>query len=325
MIPDAGGADAVIQLGTRFRTAAAVLSAVQLGLFRSLDAAPATADEITERLDIHPRGIRHFLDLLAGLGLLTREDGRYRNTAVAARYSGGFLEGAAHMLYPAWGGLTEALRSGKPGAGADFARMLEHERARHGYLSMMDSLSAPLVPAIDAAVDWAGVGVVGDVGGNRGNLLGLLLGRHPEVTGWVFDLSPHEPDFQRHAERLGVADRASFHGGDFFTDPLPPADLMVVGHVLSNWGAGERRVLLGKAFEAIRPGGHLVVYDPIRDAGDLDPDLLVAGLHMLLMTPGGQGYTTEECAGLLTGAGFDVETVRRAGPQDTVVVARRPR
>ena len=54
--------------------------------------------------------------------MLERRDGRYANTPATDRYLdrakpsyiGGMLEMANARLYPFWGGLTEALRTGRP-------------------------------------------------------------------------------------------------------------------------------------------------------------------------------------------------------------------
>jgi len=331
-----GGPAPALRAGTGFCDAAAVLSAVGLGLFTALAGGRgATAGEVSARVGLHPRAAGDFLNLLVTLGLLVRDDARYRNAEVTERhfvrgspgYAGAFLEGAAHTLYPAWGGLTQLLRTGAaPGAApaAGFAEMLRDPAARQGYLSMMDALSAPLAPAIDALVDWRGVRTVTDVGGNRGNLLGLLLARHPDALGQVFDLPEHEADFRAHTRALDVADRASFRGGDFFTDPLPHADLVILGHVLANWNAEQIAGLLAAAHDAVAPGGWLVVYDPLRDPARPDREALVASLHLALMTPGGGGYTTDQYGQWISRTGFTLETVRPAGPRDTVIAARRP-
>lgn len=68
------------------------------------------------------RGAADFLDALVALGMLDREGRGYRNTAATdlfldrskPSYLGGILEMANARLYPFWGSLTEALRTGLP-------------------------------------------------------------------------------------------------------------------------------------------------------------------------------------------------------------------
>src|SRR5678815_323565 len=111
-----------MQLGLGFWVSKLLLSAIELGLFTELDDKPLSAEEVTTRLKLHPRGVRDFLDALVSVGMLEREDSLYRNTAESGAflvrtkpsYIGGMLEMANERLYPFWGRLTEALQTGLP-------------------------------------------------------------------------------------------------------------------------------------------------------------------------------------------------------------------
>ena len=101
-----------------------LLSAVELGLFSALaEAGPLGAEELRERLGLHPRSARDFFDALVALEMLERDDGgRYANTPATdlfldrakPSYVGGILEMSNARLYPFWGSLTEGLRTGQP-------------------------------------------------------------------------------------------------------------------------------------------------------------------------------------------------------------------
>ena len=75
-----------------------------------------------DALGLHPRSARDFLDTLVALGFLTRTGDRYAQHAGdrplprrgKPSYVGGILEMANARLYPFWGDLTEALRTGQP-------------------------------------------------------------------------------------------------------------------------------------------------------------------------------------------------------------------
>ena len=92
------------------------------GSRRLLSRGPEHFDAISGRLGLHPRSARDFLDSLVALGFLTRNNDRYANTPETdlfldrkkPSYVGGMLEMANHRLYPFWGHLTEALRTGAP-------------------------------------------------------------------------------------------------------------------------------------------------------------------------------------------------------------------
>ena len=320
----------IIELGTAFCTAKIVLSAVELGLFTELAGGPATEDELRAKLGLHARAAGEFFDALVALGLLVRDGTRYRNSAVAAAqlvrgpdYQGGFLEGANYILYPAWAQLTTALRTGQaqvPGTAAD---AVADPRAQLGYLAMQDALSGPLADDLAGALDWSKYNTVADIGGARGNMVSLLLTAFPHLHGHVFDQLANEGPFGDHMRLRGVADRAAFTGGDLFRDPFPRADVLVIGHVLADFSLNERISLVFKAYEAVKPGGALLVYDPMTDLERPVRDASVAGLHMLLMTEGGQAYPVVECQQWLQDAGFADVTSTRIGRGNAVVIGRK--
>ncbi|WP_432110511.1 methyltransferase [Streptomyces sp. AA1529] len=321
------------RLGLGFAASKLLLSALELGVFSALAQTAdgsAEAEELRAALGLHPRAASDFFDALTAVGLLERQYGRYRNSDTAQRhlvrgpdYQGGFLEGAGFVLYPAWGRLTEALRTGEPQAEGDFEAMLSDPQARRMFLAMQDSLSQPLIPHLLAALDWSGYATLTDVGGARGNLAARIVRERPGLTATVFDRPQNAGPSAEHTADLGVADRTAFVGGDFFTDPLPPADVVVIGHVLADFSRDERRALIEKAYAAVHAGGALLVYDPMN--GD-KPELasLIASLHMLVMTPAGAGYHPDHCAGWMEQAGFTGVTSRPLPLGNTLLAARKP-
>ncbi|WP_411139479.1 methyltransferase [Streptomyces sp. x-80] len=322
----------ILRLANAFCDAKALLSAVELDLFGTLRDDARTPQEIGAALGLHGRGLRDWLQLLVGLGLLERDGDRYRNAPGARRYLvrgeplyvGGFLERSNRNLYPAWGRLTEALRSGKPQASGDFFTMIEDPRLLGQFVNMMDALTHVLAPQLLAAYDgWDRHETVIDVGGCRGNMAARIVAAHPHLTGQVFDLPQMAPLFDEKMAELEMADKVTFHPGDFFTQELPEADLVVIGHALHDWSAEQRRLLVHKAFRSLRPGGELLVYDRMLDEDPRHVENLVISLDMLLVTDGGSEYTVAELRDHATSAGFVSVTDRPLGDYDTLVVCRK--
>ena len=114
--------DAIMQLGFGYWGSKALLSAVELGLFTELARGPLALDEIRQRLRLHERSARDFLDALVALGMLKREQGKYANTpatdalpgSTKPTYMGGMLEMMSVRLFRFWADLTEALKTGEP-------------------------------------------------------------------------------------------------------------------------------------------------------------------------------------------------------------------
>ncbi len=326
------------RLNTAYAQSKILHSAVETGLFELLDEGPADLATIAGRLGLHPRLLPDFLRALVALDLVEYTGAGYRNSAQAAAcllpgspyYLGASVRAAAARHYAIWGKLTEALRDGEAkadnGAGpAAFERLYRNHDAARRFLAHMDSAHSLVGPQLAEAVDWKRYRTFVDVGGARGHIAAAVLDAHPHLSGGVFELPPVRPLFDEHMAQAGLTDRITFHAGDFFTDPLPAADVLVFGHVLHDWEAGQRQTLLEKAYEALAPGGAVVVYDQMLD--DAAPELpAVLGSLQVALVTGGSEYPVAECRQGLEKAGFTIEHGRRIRTigSDYVLVAVKP-
>lgn len=322
---------AIKRLGNAFCEAKLLLTAVEFGLFTVLDAAPATVEEVRAKLGLGRRGVREFLDGLVALGLIERDGETYANGSAASEflvrgkdnYSGGFLERANRMLYPAWGKLSDALRTGEPQAQTAYGAVAADPAKRDAFLQMMDSVNGLLVADLLTLFPWSEQGSVADIGGARGNVAGLLAKANPGLRGTVFDLPTIAGPARDHLASLGVADRVEFQGGDFFTDELPSADVLIMGHVLHNWSAQQRQELVNKCYAALPPGGSLLIYDAMLDDERQDISKLLVSINMLLVTDSGSEYPVGECHEYLEKAGFQRTIAHPLGANNTLVIGHK--
>ena len=321
----------ILRLGNAFCDAKALLTAVELDLFGLLHHGRASEEDIRVKLELHGRGLGDFLSLLVNLGLLTVHDGQYGNAEGADKYLvrekptyiGGFLIRSNRNLYPAWGKLDEALRTGRKQSGGEFEQLTKIPDLLKQFIGMMDALTQQLGPQLIEAIDWTPYRSVLDVGGCRGNLAGQVVKAYPHLAGQVFDLPAMEPFFTEHIEGMGLTGSVTFHGGSFFEVPLPTADVVVLGHVLHDWNEQQRQYLVEKAFDAVNPGGVLLVYDRmLGDAASMVENLVIS-LDMLLVTDGGSEYPAEEIHRHAEGAGFASTFELPLGDYDTVVVCHK--
>lgn len=313
--------EAILQLGMGFWGSKALLSAVELGLFTTLEeAGPLEAAAIGTRHGLHPRGLHDFLDALVALRMLGRDAaGRYANTAETAAflvrgkpgYVGGLLEMANARLYPFWGRLTEALRSGLPqneardGGPDPFKAIYADPAVLAGFLGAMTGVSRPNAAAIARAFPWEGRRTLADIGCAQGGCLAEILRAHPHLTGIGFDLPPVQPVFEAFAREQRLEDRMRFIPGDFFAQPMPGAEVLVMGHILHDWDAVQKLALLRRAHAALPEGGALIVYDGMIDDDRRENAFgLLMSLNMLIETPGGFDYTGADCRGWMQQAGF---------------------
>ncbi len=326
--------DAIMQLGLGFWASKTLLSATELGLFTELAGTRLDAEALGSRLGLHTRSARDFFDALVALGMLDREDGHYVNTPASElfldrakpTYIGGMLEMANARLYPFWGSLTEGLQTGQlqneAKVGGDFFGELYADPARLAqFAGAMTAISAGAGMAIAAKFPWADHETVIDIGCAEGAVPVHVAQAHEHITGGGFDLPPLEPIFDAFVGRFGLGERLRFTSGDFFADPLPTADVLVMGHILHDWDLDEKRVLLKKAYDALPDGGALIVYDAIIDDDRRSNAFgLLMSLNMLIETPGGFDYTGADCRGWMEEAGFRESYLEHLVGPDSMVV-----
>lgn len=324
-----------MQVGLGFWASKTLLSAVELGLFTELSQGPLSAEAVRERLNLHPRAARDFLDALVSLRLLERDaEGLYGNAPEAdlfldrakPSYIGGMLEMANERLYPYWGSLTEALQTGRPQneakSGGNFFEALYADPVRlEGFLSAMTGLSLGAARAIAEKFPWNDYKTFIDIGGAQGGVPVQVALAHKHLTGGIFDLPTVGPVFEKYVARHGLSDRLRFYPGDFFKDKLPTADVLVMGHILHDWDMEEKRMLLKKAYDALPAGGALIVFEALIDDERRENTLgLLMSLNMLIETPGGFDYTGEDCSRWMREAGFSQTRVEHLAGPDSMVV-----
>ena len=325
----------ILQTGLAFWPAKTLLSAIELGLFSALARGPQPYDVLVGRLGLHQRSARDFLDTLVALGFLTRTGDRYGNTPETdlfldrekPSYIGGILEMANHRLYPFWGHLTEALRTGQPqnevkGGGPGIFETLYADPARlKEFLAAMTGISHGANLAIARADFWKNYKTFVDVGTAQGDLATQIALANPHLRGSGFDLPEVGPIFEAYVAATGAGDRLTFVPGSFFTQDLPKADVVLMGHILHDWDLPTKRMLVKKAFDAVPVGGALVVYESIID-DDRSKNAfgLMMSLNMLIETPGGFDYTGADCSSWMRDAGFSATRVEHLVGPDSMVI-----
>lgn len=324
----------IMQLGAGFMGSKTLLSAIELGLFTELAKGPKTLEALTSRLDLHVRSAHDFFDALVALGMLKRTGTRYANTPETAlfldrnkpSYMGGILEMANARLYPFWGTLTDGLRTGQPQnevkTGGDFFGTLYADPQRlQGFLKAMTGLSIGTAQIIAKKFPWKKYKTFVDVGCAQGGVAVEIALAHKHLTGGGMDLPVVQPVFEAYTRDRGVAQRLRFHSGNFFKDPLPTCDVIIMGHILHDWNLDEKRLLLRKAYESLSPKGAIIVHEAlIDDARKQNAFGLLMSLNMLIETPGGFDFTGADCRKWMKEAGFKrTQVARLAGPDGMVV------
>jgi len=311
-----------------------LLGAVELELFTRLGDDSITGAELADRLELDSRAVPDFPDALVALGVLDRDgdggDARYRNTEATAffldkskpTYVGGILEMANARLYPFWGDLTEALRTGSPQneikhtGRAMFEELYSDPARLEQFMNAMSGISMGPFLALAEQFDFSRYETLCDVGGATGQLSIVVARRHPHMRCTSFDLPVVEPIARRTIEAAGVSDRVTTAAGDFFSDPLPKADVITMGLILHDWNLERKKQLIRAVYDALPDGGaYIVIENIIDDARRQNVFGLLMSLNMLIEFGDAFDFTGADLTRWCTEVGFErVEIVPLAGP-----------
>ncbi len=144
---------------------------------------------------------------------------------------------------------------------------------------------------------------------------------HAHITGGGFDLPVTGPIFEEYVNSFRLGQRLRFFPGDFFTDPLPKADVLAMGHILHDWDLEEKKLLLAKAYAALPAGGALIIFESLIDDDRCQNTFgLLMSLNMLIELKGGFDFTGADCSAWMTEAGFrNIRVEHLIGPDSMVI------
>jgi len=262
------------------------------------------------------------LTLFAAMGLMRREGGTCSLTQLAKEH---LCSSSPWCIAPYFGSvkerpvcvdMVEVLRTGKPSRWAslrseeEWTKAMENPTFASQFTSAMDCRGAYLGGAMAQRLDCAGYSHLLDVGGGSGIYACALAARHPHLRATVLDKIPVDRLARQAVAERGFADRVNVEAGDMFSGaPFPEGcDIHLFSNILHDWDRPQVEQLLTKSFDALTPGGKIVIHDAHINADKTGP-LPVAAYSALLMTISeGKCYSEREMEEYLTRAGFkDVE------------------
>ena len=290
---------------------AALMAAVELGLFTAIAQGADGIEAIAQAIDIHPVNAERLVTMLTAMELLRLDDGRYCNAADVERF---LVEGSARYAGP-WMLFT------KPGWN-EWSRLAEHLRARElSVLGPIDDFTVADARAYHEAtysigmgagrrfsrqVDLAGRKKILDLGGGSGAYCIAAAQTWPEIEAVVFDLPPVVEVAREFIAENGVADRVGAIAGDFTRDPFPgDADVVIMASNLPMYGPEMIGQVVAKAFDALLPGGEMhLIGETLNDdrTGPIGPAYW--GLGQAIVETLGVAHSEADCVGYFRAAGF---------------------
>ncbi|GAB1823847.1 methyltransferase [Herbidospora sp. RD11066] len=294
-------------------------AATKLGLPEVLARGPITVEALAAETRAEPDSLHRLLRALVVLDVAIEiPPGRYALSAFGQPLRAGHprsIRSSVLLLgdpatWQAWGALTSAVRTGET------AWDHVHGRPLFEHLSASEELSTIFNTAMREGTgqvaefvpyDFAGQTVV-DVGGGNGTLLATLLARNPDARGVLFDSAEGTADAPSVLRE--VADRCRIENGDFF-DAVPEGDVIILKGILHDWDDDTCVRLLRGCRKSLRPGGRLLVIEPVMPESLAAPEasgVVMSDLAMLVYT-GGRERTRTGFAAVLDAAGFTLTQV----------------
>jgi len=293
----------------------AVMAAVDLKLFDRLSGRTVEPALLAEEAGLVADRLQPVLNILAALGLVSRNGNGYANTPVAEEflvsgsplYQGDYM--AVTMGFSA--SIERSIAELLAGAEADREgtdRGWSMERMMDG--TAQNALWGGAMAVADVAAslpDFKAFRKMCDIGGNHGLYTLGVLDRNPSLTGTVFDLPSVAEQAAKRFERLGYGGRANAVGMDFREEALPEAefDLVVTSHVLYAF-RDDLTGALRKIADGLKSGGWFISH---HYCGSDAPDnaLRQACLETVTRLAGYPSHFIgrEELGAALADAGFD--------------------
>ena len=163
---------------------------------------------------------------------------------------GGFLEMANARLYPFWGCLTEALRTGTPqnelkhGGASMFEELYSRPDRLEQFMEAMAGISTGNFKALAEKFDFSRYATLCDVGGANGLLSMTVAQAHPHMRCVSVDLAAATAVAARKIAAAGLGDRVTVQAVDIFSEPLPKADVITMGMILHDWNLEKKKHLV---------------------------------------------------------------------------------
>lgn len=301
---------AVMEISSAYWHSSVLHVANSLDVFTRLADAPATVEELAQKCGADARGMEMILIGCIGLGLLSKEGGRYSNTPLAdtflvkgrPRYQGGIVS-MFESWVSAWSKLKDAVVSGKPVV----VKQHDHgEEATRTYIMGMLYRGIPQAELLASEVPLAGRKKLLDVGGGPGIFSIIFCQKNPGLSADVMDLPQTLRVTREIITNYGATAQVATCEGSYLEDEFGAGyDAVLLSSMISQEGPEVIKSILRKSFNAMNPGGLIMVQEQFLNTEKTGPLLpVLIGLNQLVHTPGGRAYSAKEVADWAREIGF---------------------
>ena len=268
------------RISKAFWESAALMSAVELGVFTALARGHDTLDALATEIDIEPLNAERLLTALTAMTLIHRDGDRFSNAEDVQRFL--VEDNAAYagpwMLFGkprwnGWGELTQRLqvRESEQRMLGMYDETFTEERARE-YHQATYSIGMGAARRFHKHVDLSGRRKLMDIGGGSGCYCIIGVQNHPGLQAEVLDLPAVVTVTREFLQQNGVADAVTASACDFTRDPLPrDADVAIMASNLPQYGREVIADVVQRVYDALLPGGEFHLIGEMLDADNSGP------------------------------------------------------
>lgn len=310
-----------------------MLAGMQLDVFTPLKDRPMKADCLASILKVKESKLSPLLYSLVSANLLTVENGFFSNTIEAntflvkdlPAYMGGLNE-FFNDLWHATLQTAESIRTGEPKAKHNWYTLPEEELLKYFRSQYPACIRSGIFLA--QKFDLSESKYLIDVGGGSGGLAVGICSICPKIEAAVADLPEVASFSNQFISESGLSDRITTMGVDLIKSKLEGRyDVAVLRALIQVMKPEHARKILKNVFQALEPGGQILILGMILDNKRLSPTAPMAfSLIFLNMYEEGGVYTEKQYHDWLKEAGFtNISIELGATPEGGgIVSARKP-
>ncbi len=314
----------LLDMLTRYQPPAIIMAAHKVGVFCELGAGSATVEALAARLGVPARSLGILLRGCVALGLLALKDGVYTCAPLASEtlvpggpgYLGRLVNKEA-FFYEAWGKLASCVRTDRAALEPIQVRAREDPERTRNFLLALDDVAALFGRDFAPCLDLADCRRLLDVGGGVGSYAIALARQVPELEATILELPEVVPWARAFVGEAGLGERITVEPVDFSVDPFPRGyDAVLFSNIFHDHPPVVNQGLLARAYQALDPGGRVVVYEFLLEPDQVSPATsALFAVMMLVENQGGNVYTGQELTSWLANAGFhDLSCTRLPEP-----------